>query len=167
MRYFILLISLTLSLNAHAYQNFEIDYSDLSDYEKNEVTCLAQNIFFESNAEPTKGKIAVGMVTMNRTNHTKYPSSVCGVVKQKVKGTCQFSWVCDKTLSSRKWKIMQTDSYKDILKLSTYIYLRYASIKDVSNGATHFHAKRINPGWYDLKRTVSIGQHVFYRPKNT
>ena len=48
-----------------------------------DVECLARNIFYESGSEPIEGKIAVGMVTVNRAQDSRYPQSVCGVVKQK------------------------------------------------------------------------------------
>jgi spore germination cell wall hydrolase CwlJ-like protein len=48
-----------------------------------DVECLARNIFYEAGAEPLEGKVAVGMVTINRSNDDRYPQSICGVVKQK------------------------------------------------------------------------------------
>lgn len=48
-----------------------------------ELNCLAKNIYFESASESESGKIAVGMVTLNRTNDERWPNSVCGVVNQK------------------------------------------------------------------------------------
>lgn len=54
-----------------------------SKLDQKELMCLARNIFYESGSESEKGKIAVGMVTLNRTEHPAFPSSVCEVVKQK------------------------------------------------------------------------------------
>lgn len=48
-----------------------------------DVECLARNIFYESGGEPLEGKVAVGVVTLNRTQDPKYPQTVCGVVHQK------------------------------------------------------------------------------------
>ena len=48
-----------------------------------DVECLARNIFYEAGSEPLEGKVAVGMVTINRSNDDRYPQSICGVVKQK------------------------------------------------------------------------------------
>ena len=48
-----------------------------------DVDCLARNIFYEAGGEPTEGKVAVGMVTINRANDPAYPTGVCGVVKQR------------------------------------------------------------------------------------
>lgn len=48
-----------------------------------ELECLALNIYHEAKGESTAGKIAVGMVTINRTTDSKFPSTICGVVQQK------------------------------------------------------------------------------------
>lgn len=40
--------------------------------------------------------IAVAHVVLNRIKSSKFPETICGVVKQKVAGVCQFSWVCVK-----------------------------------------------------------------------
>lgn len=48
-----------------------------------DIECLARNIFYEAGGESKEGKIAVGMVTMNRVQDPRYPKSVCEVVKQK------------------------------------------------------------------------------------
>jgi spore germination cell wall hydrolase CwlJ-like protein len=48
-----------------------------------DVECLARNIFYESGAEPTEGKIAVGLVTVNRAQDPRFGHSVCEVVKAR------------------------------------------------------------------------------------
>ena len=48
-----------------------------------DVECLARNIFYESGAEPTEGKIAVGLVTINRAQDPRFGKSVCEVVKAR------------------------------------------------------------------------------------
>ena len=48
-----------------------------------DVECLARNIFYESGAEPTEGKIAVGIVTVNRAQDPRFGRSVCEVVKAR------------------------------------------------------------------------------------
>jgi spore germination cell wall hydrolase CwlJ-like protein len=48
-----------------------------------DVECLARNIFFESGGEPTEGKIAVGIVTVNRAQDPRFGRSVCEVVKAR------------------------------------------------------------------------------------
>ena len=48
-----------------------------------DVECLARNIFYESGGEPTEGKIAVGIVTVNRAQDPRFGRSVCEVVKAR------------------------------------------------------------------------------------
>jgi spore germination cell wall hydrolase CwlJ-like protein len=48
-----------------------------------DVDCLARNIFYEAGSESIEGKVAVGMVTINRAQDPRYPQNVCGVVRQK------------------------------------------------------------------------------------
>jgi len=48
-----------------------------------DIRCLARNIFYEAASEPMEGKVAVGMVTLNRAQDPRYPSTVCQVVTQR------------------------------------------------------------------------------------
>lgn len=48
-----------------------------------DVECLARNIFYESGSEPKEGKIAVGIVTVNRAQDPRFGKSVCEVVKAR------------------------------------------------------------------------------------
>ena len=48
-----------------------------------DVECLASNIFYESGSEPTEGKIAVGIVTINRAQDPRFGRSVCEVVRAR------------------------------------------------------------------------------------
>jgi len=57
-----------------------------------ELLCLAKNIYYEARGEPTRGKIAVAQVTLNRVTHrTEFQSSICQVVYAKH----QFSWTME------------------------------------------------------------------------
>ena len=60
-----------------------------------EVDCLAQNMYFEAGIESKAGKLAVAEVTMNRVKSSEFPNTVCEVVYQRTKYTCQFSWICE------------------------------------------------------------------------
>jgi spore germination cell wall hydrolase CwlJ-like protein len=48
-----------------------------------DVECMARNIFYEASGEPTEGKIAVGVVTLNRTQDGRFGKTVCDVVKAR------------------------------------------------------------------------------------
>ena len=47
-----------------------------------QLECMAKNIYFEAAIESTAGKLAVAQVTLNRVNSTRFPNTICGVVKQ-------------------------------------------------------------------------------------
>lgn len=135
-----------------------VQYQDLSKPAQRQVNCLAENILFEAGHEGKDGQIAVAMVTLNRVVSGNYADDICGVVKQKTAGTCQFSWVCQNVDMSR----VRSQLYKDVQQLATYVIMNYGEIEDETKGATYYHANYVSPGW-NLPRTTQIGQHIFYR----
>ena len=48
-----------------------------------ELNCLAKNIYYEAGTESEEGKVAVGIVTLNRVADGRFSNSVCGVVHQQ------------------------------------------------------------------------------------
>ena len=142
--------------------NRKVEFLNLS-YEKKqavmrEVECLARNIYFEAGGEPKAGKIAVAEVTMNRVKSKQYPRTVCGVVHQKVRGTCQFSWVCD----SKKHVYRNSDAWQDSVNIAESILISKKEYGIIGN-AKHFHAVYVDPDWAESKRVIKkIGQHIFY-----
>jgi spore germination cell wall hydrolase CwlJ-like protein len=50
---------------------------------QSDLECLAKNIYYEAASESTEGKVAVGLVTINRSNSGLFPKSICGVVNQR------------------------------------------------------------------------------------
>lgn len=140
----------------------DIKYHALSASAQKEVKCLAENIYFESAHEPDEGKLAVAFVTLNRTRHKSFPGSVCDVVTQKTKSTCQFSWFClvkDKTPRN-------DEIYSKILDMASFVYVNYDKITDPTLGALYYHADYVNPRWKNLNHTKTIGRHIFYVPKD-
>jgi len=59
-----------------------------------QIECLARNAYFEARGEGRAGIEAVTHVVINRTKQPKWPSTPCGVIYQRSRGSCQFSWVC-------------------------------------------------------------------------
>ena len=131
--------------------------------------CLALNTYHEAKNQSMIGQIAVAEVVMNRVADSRYPNTICEVVKQgpKYKGSdvpvrhkCQFSWFCDgksdePRRDSKEWRRAQ--EYARIV-LSGRIVL------DVTEGATHYHATYVRPAWAKTKtRTTRIESHIFYR----
>jgi len=54
-----------------------------------DAECLAENIYHEARGESTLGKIAVGLVTINRVRDARWPSNICSVVYE---GPVRESW---------------------------------------------------------------------------
>lgn len=59
-----------------------------------EITCMATAIYREARGESLVGMAAVGYVIRNRMDHDYFADSVCGVVYERNRGKCEFSWVC-------------------------------------------------------------------------
>ena len=155
---------------------------ELSKDEINEVFCLAENIYFEARNQGTAGWLGVTNVTVNRKNDSRFPNTICEVVYQaymtessKTKGKdlpqgkrqyvpilnkCQFSWFCD----NKPDDIVHKDLFQEIYEFSEMALTSDIEINDITDGATHYHAHYVKPAWRKSKtRTVSIGDHIFYR----
>lgn len=113
--------------------------------------CLALNIYHEARGEPKSGQIAVAMVTMNRAEWT--PSNICQVVYERG----QFSW----THTKRNKTPQEPQAWKKAQAIARGVI--DGNHHDITLGATHFHARRVQPGWSQtLEKTVRIGDHIFY-----
>jgi hypothetical protein len=120
--------------------------------------CLTEALYFESRGESLEGQIAVAEVILNRVDSPLYPHSVCGVVKQRGGGGCQFSYVCD----GRTDKMRETEA-ADLAGRIARAMLDDAP-RVLTEGATHFHTKGVRPSWSKrFSHTASIGAHFFYR----
>jgi spore germination cell wall hydrolase CwlJ-like protein len=123
-----------------------------------EWRCLTEAIYFEARGESLEGQIAVAEVILNRVDSPLYPRTVCGVVKQRGGGGCQFSYVCD----GRKDR-MRENASADLAGRIARAMLDGAP-RLLTDGATHFHTRSVRPGWSRrFDQTASIGAHVFYR----
>lgn len=159
------MIAFTAIVRAGQIQYFmptNINFSSLSKPTQKQIECLAENIYFEAGHESQKGKMAVALVTLNRLSSGNYGDDICGVVHQKTNGTCQFSWVCDKSFTDRRLTIKNTSLYNEVRNVATSVFLNYGNITDVTKGATYYHADYVNPGW-KLPMTIKIGSHIFYK----
>lgn len=125
-----------------------------------ELHCLALNIYFEARNEPDIGKVAVGHVVMNRVRDRRFPSTVCGVVRQGGEATrheCQFSWWCDGLSDdpddAAAWRVSNG--------FAEAVY--WDRIHDPTKGALWYHADYVAPYWKEAYKPVrKLGRHVFY-----
>jgi spore germination cell wall hydrolase CwlJ-like protein len=66
-----IIIALSATTIGHAESNKDLD-------------CLTSNIYYEAGNEPEEGKVAVGLVTINRSNDDRFPRGICEVVNQRM-----------------------------------------------------------------------------------
>lgn len=117
--------------------------------------CLATAVYFESMGEPLQGQLAVARVVINRAASGRYPTSWCGVVKQKA----QFSFVrggrfphinaaCEAWRKAQAIARIAVTNATDVLPTDVLWY----------------HADYVAPKWRNnLVRVEKIGAHIFYR----
>ncbi|HEX8233313.1 MAG TPA: cell wall hydrolase [Caulobacteraceae bacterium] len=115
--------------------------------------CLATAVYYEARGEGARGQEAVAQVILNRVRHPAFPKTVCAVVFQD----CQFSFACDGSMRRGK-EAAAWDRARSVAAKA----LAGAVMAEVGN-STHFHARRVAPGWGNLVRVASVGSHVFYR----
>lgn len=118
-----------------------------------ELECLAGAIYFESKGEPLTGQLAVAEVIINRTKSGRYPTTMCGVVKQRG----QFSFV----RAGRLPPIPKQSAHWRKAVAIAHIALNDLADSPAQN-ALSFHATYVSPRWR-MKRVATVGNHVFYR----
>ncbi len=133
------------------------------------LMCMAFNIYHEANNQSMLGQLAVGQVVMNRVEDSRFPDTVCEVVKEAVtyKNTdkpvlhkCQFSWYCDGKKDEPNY---DSKSWSKALKYAVVVLGGDITL-DFTDGATHYHATYVRPAWAKTKtRTTRIDRHIFYR----
>jgi hypothetical protein len=122
-----------------------------------EWQCLTEALYFEARGESLDGQIAVAEVILNRVDSPLYPRTVCGVVKQRGGGGCQFSYVCTGK------KKMRERASADLAGRIARAMLDGAP-RRLTDGATHFHTRGVRPSWSKrFSKTAAIGSHLFYR----
>lgn len=136
------------------------DVESIESIEKN-LSCLALNIYREAGHEPFEGKVAVAQVTLNRTKHPDFPSTVCEVVYQKNsfmgKVVCQFSWYCDGT---HRLRPVNKQAYEESYRVAKMVYLENFKLETLHK-ALYYHADYVSPNW-GKKKVTKIGAHIFY-----
>lgn len=117
-------------------------------FTKQELECMALNVYHEARGESFKGKVLVARTVLNRVAHKDFPATICDVVYQPY----QYSW----TLKKRLPQPNETHYMEAIRAV-------YASLSDRSS-ALYFHATHIRPPWASQKSLLEKeGNHIFYK----
>lgn len=176
----------TLTTQAKHILWSELEQEGVANKYHAEVMCLAENIYFEARAESYSGKAAVGNVTRNRVEDTRWPATFCEVVMQgpvreswktkqdpnlkpiyyPIKHRCKFSWYCDgqkDVVWANYEKTGQTiegnaRAWRESVQLAIYIVgVGQMSIKDNTKGAVFYYAHNlVYPHWADSKQYIGV-----------
>lgn len=132
-----------------------LSFPTFSKIDDSSLKCLADTIYFEARGEPQKGQELVAKVVLNRTKSSKFPSTICGVVKQKN----QFSWV------RKNPKVKNHAAYDAAKKLAAHVAKHHTGS---SSGALYFYnPRKANPSWAKRMKVVErVGNHVALKPKS-
>jgi spore germination cell wall hydrolase CwlJ-like protein len=122
--------------------------------------CLAEALYFEARGETAAGLFAVAEVILNRVDSSRYPDSVCEVIKQGTgkRYACQFTYTCD----GRPEHINNPDAFARVGKVARVML--DGGPRNLTKGAMFYHTEAVAPSWSrKFERTASIGVHHFYR----
>jgi spore germination cell wall hydrolase CwlJ-like protein len=128
---------------------------DRISHNKDDLFCMAKNIYHEAGSEPTLGKYAVAQVTINRMKSPMYKDTVCSVVFEPY----QFSWA---NYHGRRWTTPSGPSWNEAKRIAHDVLENNKRIKGLDE-ALFYHATYVRPSWSrKFDRVTRIGLHIFY-----
>ena len=158
------IVAVMLTTSVHATEQTFAGYSE---EHFPETYCMALNIYYEARGSSMADQIGVSDVVLNRVRDSRYPNTVCEVVKQgrtdengnMIRNKCQFSWYCDGKADVPKdqdaWVSAQTLAWR---------IMKFEDFRGLTEGATHYHANYVKPSWARKMTFIgTIGVHKFYR----
>jgi len=161
MKNFIIAVSLFFVASPASAQNFELEKLFP------QVQCMALNIYYEARGSNLADQAAVADVVMNRVQDTRYPNTICKVVKQGLQNAdgsmkrnkCQFSWYCD----GKHDRPQDQDRWVEAQGIA-WNMVEENKFRGITEGSTHYHATYVEPRWAKTLQLVGrIGAHIFYR----
>ena len=130
---------------------------------RQDLQCLARNVYYEARGEPADGQYAVAEVTMNRAASSRYPDSVCGVVHEK-----RWDAIRGRYVGAFAWTELgalpppEGEAWDEAQRIAADVF--YGRAAPRVQGALYYHATWLKPSWApERKRIARIGRHVFYR----
>ena len=76
----IILILLAVAFTSSVHANDESEYNYIEEGHQ-QLHCLALNVYYEARGSNLADKYAVADVVLNRVKDSRYPDSICDVVK--------------------------------------------------------------------------------------
>jgi len=113
-----------------------------------EVLCLVESIYHEARGETLKGQQLVATVIINRVRSSKYPNTICEVVKQPYQFSC----------FNRKLSIKDKKSWSKIYNRAKLF------LEPINSKIMYYHNTSVSPNWASQKtKVLQAGNHIFYR----
>jgi spore germination cell wall hydrolase CwlJ-like protein len=131
---------------------------DLTNADKENVECLAWNLYFEARGGTVNEQIAVAHVPINRTKVQHWSADICENVFQYnyVNGRKAYQFIWAGFNISPKWRI----EYETWQKVQLTAYKVYrGELADPSNGAIYFNHHSVGGG----RNSIRIGSHLFFK----
>ena len=124
------------------------------DHNSTDLYWLSRIIHAEAEAEPYKGKVAVGNVVMNRVKSKNFPNTVKGVIFEYYRDIPQFSPVADGTIYNSPNQD-SINAAKDALN----------GVRPVGTSEYFFNPDKATGRWIVQNKTyvMRIANHVFYK----
>ena len=114
--------------------------------------CLSRIVYHEARGESERGQKAVAEVVINRARSAGFPSTVCGVVRQRGQFT------------SIGGAIRERGAYEEAKEIAEMAI--DGKTGNLTKGATYFHTPSVRPDWSrKFTRVAQIENHIFYSPK--
>ena len=122
------------------------------------LDCMTDAVYYEARGENKRGQEAVAQVVMNRVRNPHFPKTVCGVVFQRARAGCQFSFACDGSMRHGR----DMDAWEEARRVAARALSGFV-LRDVGS-ATHYHTVDVSPDWGpNMLKVAQVGLHVFYR----
>jgi N-acetylmuramoyl-L-alanine amidase len=162
-----IILALSMLVSSVVVAQAEVNQELYSEQDRPQEYCLALNIYYEARGSNRADRLAVADVVLNRVQDSRYPDTVCDVVKQgrqdsngnMIRHQCQFSWYCD----GKADRPADQDRWIDAQQIAYMVYV-LNEYRGLTEGATHYHATYVKPRWArDLQLVGRIGEHIFYR----
>ena len=99
-----------------------------------ELSCLAEAVYFEARSEPFVAQLAVANVILTRVDSHRFPDNICDVVHQAkkwkgkpIRNKCQFSYWCD----GKPETIANVGAYQESVSAQSLPYRVLSSVRQV------------------------------------
>lgn len=129
---------------------------------KNDVLCLALNIYREAPATGYRSNWAIAATTVNRVKDKDYPDTICDVVYEHKGKQSQFSWTTTR-LNRQKPKDLDTWTKDQQIAYNVVQDQESLTFVDTQCQFDHFHDKHTSVKWKHYACKENIDGLTFYQ----